>query len=435
MRNKWTILAASLVLLTWAEPVLGFGRGFAMRGGAFRAGAFRGASLRGLNFRPTGGLRLGGAGGLRFGGYARGFSTNPFGGVHASGLRFNSYRGLGGASIKHVGGRGIYRGPLGGINVGRGGATRVVGPYGNRYTRIGGTGARIGPYGGVRAGSAYRSSFRTPYGTRTTFGRRSRLGFGPYGGVRIPLGGTALRTRGGAVIGGRRFGFALGHRTAYWSPTYLRTRGIAVRGFRYGCFTPTWYRTHLNVWRAPRWVRGYNLWLPIGWGTLAPFIGWTAAPLYYDYGSTVIINNNNVYMDGTPIATVPQYYQQAEGIADVGRNTTVPDTEAWQPLGVFGLVQDDQTVAQRFFQLAIDSQGVIRGNYYDAVANNTLPVYGSVDQKSQRAAWSIGDQKEIVFETGLANLTKEQTTILVHYGKESTQQMLLVRLKDPDADS
>ena len=47
------------------------------------------------------------------------------------------------------------------------------------------------------------------------------------------------------------------------------------------------------------------------------------------------------------------------------------------------------------------------------VADNNLPVYGSVDPQSQRAAWSIGKRKDVVFETGLNNLTQEQTSLLV----------------------
>jgi hypothetical protein len=102
-----------------------------------------------------------------------------------------------------------------------------------------------------------------------------------------------------------------------------------------------------------------------------------------------------------------------------------------QPLGVFGLIQEDEKTAQRIFQLAVNKDGVVRGNYYDAVADNTLPVVGSVDKKSQRVAWSIGEKMDIVFETGLSNFTKDDSTVLVHYGKESTQQMILVRLEEP----
>ena len=71
----------------------------------------------------------------------------------------------------------------------------------------------------------------------------------------------------------------------------------------------------------------------------------------------------------------------------------------------------------------------MRGNYYDALADTTLPVYGSVNAKTQKVAWSIGDKKRIVYEAGLNNLTRDETTVLVHYGKERTQQMVLLRLE------
>lgn len=74
---------------------------------------------------------------------------------------------------------------------------------------------------------------------------------------------------------------------------------------------------------------------------------------------------------------------------------------------------------------------MIRGNYYDVVADNTLPVYGSVQKKAQRVAWTIGDKKDIVFETGLNNLTKDESTVLIHHGKDSTQEMILARLPEP----
>jgi hypothetical protein len=59
---------------------------------------------------------------------------------------------------------------------------------------------------------------------------------------------------------------------------------------------------------------------------------------------------------------------------------------------------------------------VIRGNYYSALSDTTLPVYGSVDKETQRAAWTVGDRKEPIFEAGFANLTKSETTMLVHFG-------------------
>jgi hypothetical protein len=86
---------------------------------------------------------------------------------------------------------------------------------------------------------------------------------------------------------------------------------------------------------------------------------------------------------------------------------------------------------KRITDLVSKRSSVIRGNYYDAFADNTLPVYGSVDKKTQRAAWSMGEKQDIVFEAGIANLTREETPILVHYGKDNKQHFTLVRVEQP----
>src|SRR6516225_628635 len=58
------------------------------------------------------------------------------------------------------------------------------------------------------------------------------------------------------------------------------------------------------------------------------------------------------------------------------------------------------------------------------LSDSTQPVYGSVDKDSQRIAWTIGDKKDPGFETGLPNLTKDDTTMLVHFSKDRTEQSL-----------
>ena len=58
-------------------------------------------------------------------------------------------------------------------------------------------------------------------------------------------------------------------------------------------------------------------------------------------------------------------------------------------------------------------------------------MYGSVDKKSQRAAWTIGKNKDRVYEAGVYNLTQEQCPCLVHVGTAKTSQMLLVRMQQP----
>ncbi len=83
------------------------------------------------------------------------------------------------------------------------------------------------------------------------------------------------------------------------------------------------------------------------------------------------------------------------------------------------------------FQLAVDKQGIIRGNYFDQVTQANLPVTGKVDKKNQRVAWSVAGGKGIVVETGLYNLTQDESTALVHFGADKTQQDLLVRMQQP----
>ncbi len=100
--------------------------------------------------------------------------------------------------------------------------------------------------------------------------------------------------------------------------------------------------------------------------------------------------------------------QQATTLADQGQTADAPDSGEWQPLGVFSLVQGDETTSNNLFQLAVNKQDIIRGNYYDGLMDTTTPVYGSVDKKNQRAAWTIGKKNDRVFETGIYNLTKPE---------------------------
>jgi hypothetical protein len=55
-----------------------------------------------------------------------------------------------------------------------------------------------------------------------------------------------------------------------------------------------------------------------------------------------------------------------------------------------------------------------------------------VDKKTQRAAWIIGDKKDTVYETGVGNLSQPEAPMLVHFGKDRTQQWLLVHMKQPN---
>src|SRR5262249_20868235 len=148
-------------------------------------------------------------------------------------------------------------------------------------------------------------------------------------------------------------------------------------------------------------------------------------------GSNVVYTGETVYVDGTAVATQEQYEQQAVTIADAGRQAPAAKEEEWLSLGVFAMIQGEQVNGKDLFQLAVNKAGIIRGNYYNGLSDVTQPVYGSVDKTTQRAAWTVGDRKEPIFEAGFANLTKAETTLLVHYSKDRTEQWSLVRIEQP----
>ena len=163
--------------------------------------------------------------------------------------------------------------------------------------------------------------------------------------------------------------------------------------------------------------------------------------------STVIYEGDNVYVGGQPAGTSAQYYQQAQQLAAqayANNNSQYPPTapdyvstnsssqdQNWAPLGVFALAQPGQTQTDTMLQLAINPDGIVRGNYLNQLTNEHSQVYGALDKKTQRVSFSIGENNNTVFDTSLPDLTKEDSQVLVHYGPNNTQQMALLRLPAP----
>jgi hypothetical protein len=400
MRFTAYILTAGLAVLATVRPAEAFGRGGYARGGA-----------------------VAGPQGAAWGGARGGAVAGPYGAA-AGNVHHGTYVGPGGSTVQHVGGHGVEAGLFGGVHAGGGGATRVTSPTGQTYTTGHRGGATVGPAGGVAVHGAAGAATAGPYGAAAV-GHRGGVAVGQAGGV------YAGGARAGVGVGAYGGGVAVGHATRYVGPTAMwNTANVVRTGYRYPFYTSTWHTAHPAAWTTARWVSP-SLWAVPAWPAVATYVGVTTPPVVYDYGSNVVIQDDTMYMGGEPAGSAADYAAQAATFADAGRAAKPADTDDWQPLGVFGLIQGDEQVAQRIFQLAVNKAGVVRGNYYDAVADNTLPVFGSVDPKSQRVAWSIGEKKDIIFEAGLNNLTQQQTTALVHYGKESTQQMVLVRLEEP----
>lgn len=174
-------------------------------------------------------------------------------------------------------------------------------------------------------------------------------------------------------------------------------------------------------------------------------------PPSYGYGDNVYVDNSTVYMDGQPIGSEEEYAAQAleyasvevppppELPADPALETPEQDAamqefvDNWMPLGVFAVAreQDDNAPPRYFLQLAVSKEGHIAGTCFDSTDNTTVPVTGSVDKKSKRAAWKMADFDEVVMEAGIFNLTEETAPAMVHFGKDKSETRLLVRMEKP----
>jgi hypothetical protein len=213
-------------------------------------------------------------------------------------------------------------------------------------------------------------------------------------------------------------------------PTAACRRAYVRNNFRYyNSFTPGWYTRHPGAWFAAGWVAG-SAWNACTWDDCVGYWGYPAdtAAIYYNYGDNVTYQDGSVYYDGQPYATEAEYADQASEIA-AGQDAKPAADEKWQALGVFAMVQGDETTSSDIFQLALNKDGVLRGNYYNATTDATTSVTGSLDKETQRVAWKIDGQPDTVYDTGLYNLTLDESTLLVHFGKDRTEQYKLFRVQ------
>ncbi len=227
------------------------------------------------------------------------------------------------------------------------------------------------------------------------------------------------------------------HQTEAVSGGVYAARGAAVRSSfnGYGMYGEGWHAANPGTWAAAGW-KASEAWTPATWPAVGASMGWAAGvqPVTYSYGNNITYQDDQVYYGNQPVATAEQYYQQASTLA---QSAPVPDAKAddWMPLGVFAFVQKEQSDPHYVMQLAINKSGTIEGNYSDVVSGTNVPIQGAVDKRTQRAAWTVGKNKNTVCETGIYNLTQDEAPALLHIGKDKTQQWLLVRLKQPEQPS
>jgi hypothetical protein len=192
-----------------------------------------------------------------------------------------------------------------------------------------------------------------------------------------------------------------------------------------------WYGGHQGAWAASGWTAG-TAWQPSTWGGVAGLCGYgNVTPVSYDYGVNVTAQNGNVIVNGQSVGTTAEYSQQAADLAAAGTKVEAAATDTWLPLGVFAMVRDEHQQPQFIVQLAINRQGVLRGNYTDEISDNTMAIHGAADRATQRAAWMIGNNnQQTVMEAGLEDLTESEAPALIHKNGK-TDHWILVRLEQP----
>ncbi len=315
--------------------------------------------------------------------------------------------------------RGAVEGPRGGVAAGG----SVTGPQGNTAYR----GAAVGPNGGTAAARGVQGAggARAAQGAVVGPGGRAAAG----GAVQGRYGGVAAR---GAVAGPA--GVAAGFARVTPSGRYTTAAAVRTNYRNWGVYNRAWYAKYPGAWIAAGWAAN-AIWTPCTWSTAASYCGYAdTAPIYYDYGNNVTYQDNSVYINGNDVGTSEQYYDQAADLATAGAKAEAPADGDWLPLGVFALTKPDTPKSNVTIQLAVNKAGVIRGNATDTAANTNQVIKGSVDKKTQKAAFTVGDRTDEVVETGIYNLTKDEAPILIHFGEDRTEQWLLVRIK-PDQNA
>src|SRR5262249_8996760 len=158
-----------------------------------------------------------------------------------------------------------------------------------------------------------------------------------------------------------------------------------------------------------------NWWGWAGWGAISDWIPWGwSEPIYYNYGENVYYADDNVYYGDQVVATVDDYIQQAEAIAESIPPDVQPAAEDWLPLGVFAVTQDTESANAEptmFLQLAVSKQGIIAGTFQNTASGTTKTIEGMVDKETQRAAWTPEGEARPLMETGLSNLTQDTTGV------------------------
>lgn len=299
-----------------------------------------------------------------------------------------------------------------------GSATGIRGAGGNSAANV--RGGYADTAGNRAIGGATAVQNRAGYTAANVRGASNAGGFtraGSASAIRGPGGNVVAAGRGGAFVNGQFVGG--------------RTWGAVNGNFtHWNAFGPGWYAGYPGAWFPGKWALATTAWATATWALAGGYCDCSGDPMYYDYGESVYSDGESVYYDDQPVATNEEYYAQAEQIAESGTATT---DENWLPLGVFAIVREGETNADKLLQLAVNKDGAIRGNLNDLNTESVSQVIGAVDKQTQRAAIKIEGNDQFLLETGLYNLTNDEAPALLYNGKDQPETRTLIRLQQPES--
>lgn len=439
-RSLVTALTFGFILCVPLAQAWGRGRG---GGGGGGRGGFSGGGVSGGPSRSPGGLS--GGAGPRPSGFSSSAGRSPAGmSSLSSGVASRGPSGVGGSGRVAGAGTAGTRPAGGAAAMGGQSRNQFSAPSSGQLNSflglpssgaVGGPASGIGARPGVGAGVAGRpgsigvGAGNIGVGTDLGLGG-GRPGFGA--GVGGPASGIGVLPG----VGAGRAGVGLGgFNPVAASARYTTAAAVRSNYNHWGVYGDGWWANNPGAWFAAGWATG-AAWNACTWNSAASYVGYEEAPpVYYDYGNNVTYQDNVVYMNGDQVGTTEEYYEQAIALATSGAKADAPAESDWLPLGVFALTKPDQKESVLSIQLAVNKDGVIRGNYTDTKSDKTQLIQGSVDKQTQRVAFTVGDNKTNIVETGLYNLTKDEAPCLIHIGSEQTEQWLLVRLQAPEASA
>jgi hypothetical protein len=240
-----------------------------------------------------------------------------------------------------------------------------------------------------------------------------------------------------------RSGFSWGGYSPYYSNQWWGGRSLIGLGL--GSGFNVGYGGGPGWWGYSPWMSSYPYsywWGQPGWNSFASWFPWFgnygwSSPVFYDYGpgGNIVYRSNAVYVGGQYVGTPADYAVSAADLAYVDPDEIEPTpADEWKALGTFSVaINEDEQNPPRVVQLAVNQDGLISGTIFNRSSEKLYTVQGRVDKETQRVAFTIGNDPNVVLETGLYNLTLDETPVLVHFGEEKTATYLFVRLDPPEA--